>query len=170
MKNLFLKQILVLCFVALGFGAAKAQINPRQNRPGGPPPSSRDFRDDRPPAPRNQEERLERLETAKIGFLTQRIDLSSREAEKFWPVYNQYQNELKALMQQRKSDMQKQNQLSANDQIDRQLDMESKVLELKKRYTHEFGKMLPPEKIVKLFQAERDFKNELIKELRERKQ
>jgi hypothetical protein len=96
--------------------------------------------------------------------------LSSREAEKFWPVYNQYQNELKALMQQRKSDLQKQNQLSATDKIDMQLDMESKILELKKRSTREFSKVLPPEKIVKLFQAERDFKNELIRELRERKQ
>jgi hypothetical protein len=170
MKNLFLKHILVLCFVALGFGAAKAQINPRPNRPGGPPPQSRDFGGNRPPAPRTQEERMERLETAKIAFLTQRIDLSSREAEKFWPVYNQFQNELQALMQQRKGDLQKQNQLSANDQIDRQLDMESKVLELKKRYTREFAKVLSPEKIVKLFQAERDFKNELIRELRERKQ
>ncbi len=170
MKNLFLKHILILCLVALGFGSAQAQINPRPNRPGGPPPPPRDLRGERPPAPRNQEERMERLESAKIAFLTQRIDLSSREAEKFWPVYNQYQNELKALMQQRKSDMQKQNQLSANDQIDRQLDMESKVLELKKRYTREFGKVLSPEKIVSLFQAERDFKNELIRELRERKQ
>lgn len=170
MKNLFLKSLLMVCFVVLSFGAAQAQINPRPNRPGGPPPQSRDFRGERPPAPRNQEERMERLESAKIAFLTQRIDLSSREAEKFWPVYNQYQNELKALMQQRKSDMQKQGQLSANDQIDRQLDMESKVLELKKRYTREFGKVLSPEKIVSLFQAERDFKNELIKELRERKQ
>jgi hypothetical protein len=170
MKNLFVKKVYILCFMALGLSAAQAQINPRPNRPGGPPPHSRDFRGERPPAPRNQEERMERLESAKIAFLTQRIDLSSREAEKFWPVYNQYQNELKALMQQRKGDMQKQDQLSANDQIDRQLDMESKVLELKKRYTREFGKVLSPEKIVSLFQAERDFKNELIKELRERKQ
>jgi hypothetical protein len=170
MKNLLLKQVFILCFVVLGLESTQAQINPRPNRPDGPPPQSRDFRGERPPAPKNQEERMERLETAKIGFLTQRIDLSSREAEKFWPVYNQYQNELQALMQQRKGDLQKQNQLSANDQIDRQLDMESKVLELKKRYTREFAKVLSPEKIVKLFQAERDFKNELIKELRERKQ
>jgi hypothetical protein len=170
MKNLFLKHIFILCLMALGLSAAQAQINPRPNRPGGPPPHSRDFRGERPPAPRNQEERMERLESAKIAFLTQRIDLSSREAEKFWPVYNQYQNELKALMQQRKGDLQKQNQLSATDKIDMQLDMESKVLELKKRYTREFAKVLSPEKIVSLFQAERDFKNELIRELRERKQ
>ena len=170
MKNLFLKTSLLVCFISISFGAAQAQIYPRPSRPDGPPPQTRDFRGERPPAPRNQEERMERLESAKIAFLTQRIDLSSREAEKFWPVYNQYQNELKALMQQRKGDLQKQNQVSATDKIDMQLDMESKVLELKKRYTREFGKVLSPEKIVKLFQAERDFKNELIRELRERKQ
>lgn len=170
MKNLFLKQLLIVCLVFLGFKSAQAQINPRPNRPDGPPPQSRDFRGERPPASKNQEERMERLETAKIGFLTQRIDLSSREAEKFWPVYNQYQNELKDFSKQRKADLQKGDGLSATDKIDMQLDMESKLLELKKRYTREFAKVLPPEKIVKLFQAERDFKNELIKELRERKQ
>jgi hypothetical protein len=169
MKNLFLKQLLIVCLVFLGFKSSQGQIYPRPSRLDGPPPQSRDFRADRP-APRNQEERMERLETAKIAFLTQRIGLTSREAEKFWPVYNQYQNELKTLIQQRKGDLQKQNQLPATDKIDMQLDMESKVLELKKRYTREFAKVLPPEKIVKLFQAERDFKNELIRELRERKQ
>ena len=170
MKNLFLKQLLIVCLVFLGFKSSQGQIYPRPRRPDGPLPQSRDFRAERPIAQRSQEERMERLESAKIAFLSQRIDLSSREAEKFWPVYNQYQNELKALMQQRKGDLQKQNQVSATDKIDMQLDMESKVLELKKRYTREFGKVLPPEKIVKLFQAERDFKNELIRELRERKQ
>ncbi|MFM6954648.1 MAG: hypothetical protein ACKOWL_06650 [Sphingobacteriaceae bacterium] len=170
MKTIVKKYLLMLGFVALCMGLAQAQPNQRY-RPAGspPPPPAGGFRADRP-APQSREERMERLETAKIAFITQRIDLSTREAEKFWPVYNQYQNELRALLQQRKADFQKQDALSANDKIDLQLDMESKLLELKKRYTHEFGKVLPAEKIVSLFQAERDFKNELIRELRERKQ
>ncbi|MCB0850541.1 MAG: hypothetical protein KDC20_12430, partial [Bacteroidetes bacterium] len=50
--------------------------------------------------------RSERMETMKIGFLTQQLHLTSDEAKRFWPVYNQYQDELQALRKNRKDDRQ----------------------------------------------------------------
>ena len=40
-----------------------------------------------------QNPNLERLNNYKIGFFTKKLDLSSSEAEKFWPVYNEYQTQ-----------------------------------------------------------------------------
>src|SRR5450759_693158 len=38
-----------------------------------------------------QNPNLEKLNNYKIGFFTKRLNLTSEEAEKFWPVYNEYQ-------------------------------------------------------------------------------
>ena len=40
-----------------------------------------------------QNPNLEKLNTYKIGFFTKKLNLTSSEAEKFWPVYNEYQKQ-----------------------------------------------------------------------------
>ncbi len=37
--------------------------------------------------------RGEEIEAYKIGFLTQKLDLSPQEAKVFWPIYNNWQKE-----------------------------------------------------------------------------
>ena len=39
----------------------------------------------------------ERMESMKIGFLTDRLNLTPEEAKEFWPVYNKYSDELEVL-------------------------------------------------------------------------
>src|SRR5674476_221315 len=40
-----------------------------------------------------QNTNLEKLNNYKIGFFTKKLNLTSSEAEKFWPVYNEYQGQ-----------------------------------------------------------------------------
>jgi hypothetical protein len=37
-------------------------------------------------------QRQEKIQALKIAFITQKLKLTPAEAEKFWPVYNQYNN------------------------------------------------------------------------------
>ena len=48
-----------------------------------------------------QNPNLEKFSTYKIGFFTKKMNLTSQEAEKFWPVYNDYQKQ-KNLIQREK--------------------------------------------------------------------
>ena len=41
--------------------------------------------------------RGERIQALKIAFITQKLNLTTDEAQKFWPVYSQYENEIKQL-------------------------------------------------------------------------
>ena len=41
--------------------------------------------------------RAEKIEALKIAFITQKLQLTTDEAQKFWPVYNQYENEIRSL-------------------------------------------------------------------------
>ncbi len=43
------------------------------------------------PATDSHRERYERVQSAKIGFITEKVSLSEEEAQKFWPIYNDYQ-------------------------------------------------------------------------------
>lgn len=41
-----------------------------------------------------QESKRERIKTLRTGFFTQQLKLSSADAEKFWPVYNEYDEKI----------------------------------------------------------------------------
>ena len=60
-----------------------------------PPPPAKDNKAER------QNERKENIEAMKIGFLTKKLDLTPEEAQKFWPVYNQYSDKMKELRKRR---------------------------------------------------------------------
>ncbi len=165
MKNL--KFIAALMGIALlCMTSTFAQQRPVNPRPG---PGPR-------PGMANPRMEMERLESAKIGFLTQKLDLSPREAEKFWPVYNQYQKELRALAKERMASAMERiaerktnQQRSADEHLNEQMEMESRMLEIRKKYTREFSKVISSEKVLHLYEAEKEFRRELIKRLQERR-
>lgn len=36
---------------------------------------------------------LDRVQAQRVAFITEKIDLTSKEAQKFWPVFNEYEKE-----------------------------------------------------------------------------
>ena len=73
--------------------SATLAIAQRDDMPPGPPPGGG------PPM------KQEKIEAMKVGFITQKLDLSSEEAQKFWPVYNKYQDELKGIRESRRNEI-----------------------------------------------------------------
>jgi len=98
-----------------------------------------------------------KLEALKIAWLTKKLDLSPEEAQRFWPIYNKYTEEIRSIRQEQK---QKQGP---------EIDVEEKILGVRKKYNTEFTKAIPPEKVNTFFRSEKDFGNEIRKELQERR-
>ena len=94
----------------------------------------------------------EKIQALKVAFITQKLHLTPSEAEKFWPVYNQYDNEIM--------------QLRANKRNGDVLDNEEKLLDIRKKYKSSFEKILGPGRLNDLYNAERDFRNALIQRLK----
>jgi len=99
--------------------------------------------------------RSEKVQALKIAFITQKLQLTSAQAEKFWPVYNQYDSEIKSLRTDNNEDV---------------LENEEKLLNIRKKYKPTFEKILGPQKLNDLFNAERDFRNVLIRQLKNERQ
>lgn len=123
-----------------------------------------------PPPPDVDDDKIEPL---RIAFLTKYLELTSEEAQKFWPVYNQMRAEMKVIAD--KEDNLRSGK-SINDMTDEELnkliaahlDNEQKMLDIKKKYAEEFKKVLPLRKVALLADAENEFKREMIKHAKDR--
>ncbi len=100
------------------------------------------------------ETRGEKVEALKIAFITQKLQLTPDEAQKFWPVYNQYENEIRSLQLDYKNGP--------------ALENEERLLNIRKKYSSAFEKVIGPQKLNTLFNAERDFRTLLIRRLQNR--
>lgn len=99
-----------------------------------------------------------KIEALKIGYLTQKLNLSTEEAQKFWPIYNKYAAEIRKARGEARLNKEK------------EIDTEEKLLSIRKKYNGEFSKALSAEKVNSFFKAEKDFGSVLQRELMERRQ
>lgn len=112
--------------------------------------------------------RSEQIESIKVAFITSKLDLTSEEAQKFWPIYNNYNKEFLALLK-KKREARYNNNSDPNETITADLVYESKMLELKKKYRKLYAKAIPPEKILALYRAESEFREHLYRQLKSRR-
>jgi hypothetical protein len=124
-----------------------------------------------------QNPNLEKLNAYKVGFFTKKLNLTSREAEKFWPVYNDYQKQ-KNLIQHEKIMLMidfNRNEASLNDEqlteigekLIREITDESTLaVEFHKR----LKEVLSPAKVIRYYQAENQYKIQLLNDLKETRQ
>ncbi|MBC6109587.1 hypothetical protein ACFOG5_21980 [Pedobacter fastidiosus] len=120
---------------------------------------------------RAQKPRGEEIESLKIAYFTQKLDLSPDEAKIFWPIYNEMQREQMAL---RKERMQKMISFRKVTEIDNltdaqvqslitsELDFRQRDLNLEKKYYNKFKSSLPIKIVGKYFRAQESFKRELL--------
>jgi len=114
-------------------------------------------------------QRQSRIEQVREAYLSRRLSLSGWESTRFWPLYRQYQDALTAIRDQRRINDSK-SQPNGQQQIENDLKYQSDLLNVRKHYTTEFLKVLPPQKVSEMIKAEKEFQDELIKQLNERKQ
>lgn len=121
-------------------------------------------------------DRENRVKAWKVSFITTELNLTPEEAEKFWPVYNQFEGEMKAVQKKKNKEVvekQKQLDILSDEEVKAlirtNLKLESEILQIKNKYNGEFEKVLPIRKVAKLYIAEHKFKMMLISVLRGKK-
>jgi len=114
-----------------------------------------------------QQNGVSKIEGVRERYISQRLSLTTDESQKFWPIYRRYQDALKEI--RRKKRLNNSNaQANGTEQIQRELYYESELVNIRRYYTDEFLKILPPDKVSEMFKSEREFTDELIKQLSER--
>lgn len=120
------------------------------------------------PHKRNLEERVE---TMRVAFITQRIDLSAAQSQAFWPIYNEYRAAQKALRREHRKArrIEEITEAEAEVLLQKHLERSVKEQELKRRYLQEVRTVLSAKQVLQLLNAEKEFKRQLVKRIQERR-
>ena len=125
-----------------------------------------------------QDRKFEEIKAHKIAFITEKVNLTSTQAQKFWPIYNKHEQQVMAL---RKTQLESLKTLK-----DKNMDglSDKKAKEMLLKYTEIRGELtkkmeqlisllervITPQQTIKLLMAEEGFKKKLLKRFRGRDQ
>jgi Spy/CpxP family protein refolding chaperone len=126
-----------------------------------------------------QQDKHEKIRTFKTAYLTEQLSLTSSEAEKFWPVYNEYENKMIALKRdsykvtrgniEKQGDIDALDEKAAREYMKKILENEQQMTLMKIEMYNRMKPILSSKKILKLYQAEHDFNRRLLDEYRGKK-
>ncbi|WP_026952313.1 hypothetical protein [Algoriphagus mannitolivorans] len=111
----------------------------------------------------------ERLQAARIAFITTRIDLKPEQAEKFWPIFNEYNEKREGLMKQLVALNRNVNEISeeeAKSRIQQRFQLEEKLINEEKAFVNNVSKILNYKQILMLNNIARDFTRQLYQRQR----
>ena len=119
----------------------------------------------------------DQIQALKTAHITQALNLTSEEAEKFWPIYNKFDKQLETTRKQERreivsmvrGDVDALSNEEAEQLIAKMINFKEKQFEHYKTLVMELKGVIPPQKILRLRKAEDGFRRILMEQLRKRK-
>jgi hypothetical protein len=118
-------------------------------------------------------EARQKIEAARIAFITERLGLTPEEAERFWPVYREFsekRNNLRRQLEEARSSAPSGpgNEEAQKRLLDLELQIKQRELDLEKEYSGRLLNTISPQKLLALRQAEQDFRNMVLRQIQQR--
>lgn len=123
-------------------------------------------------------EKKEKIKALKVAFLTEKLELTTDEAQKFWPIYNTFDEKQFELRHNKKrayagklndENIAKLTENEAKALIAEMEATENEMYTLKKKFISDLQKVLPAKKIILLRKSEDEFNRKLLKQFREKR-
>ena len=121
------------------------------------------------------QEVLDKIESAKIALITQRLDLTPEQAEKFWPIYREYSNKQREINREFQNLRRNYNPNSASEEESKRMvetgqKIKENLLNLDREYADRMLQVINNRQLLSLRKAENDFREELMRRLRRQRQ
>ena len=122
-----------------------------------------------------KKERKDRIKALKVALITEKLELSETEAQRFWPIYNAYEKEadmlrINARQKRRDLDINTITESQAKSALNDFLAFESEEQLLKSDLVKSLLTAIPAKKIILLKFVEEQFKRKMIEELKKRRE
>ena len=118
----------------------------------------------------------ERIKSLKVAFITERLNLSTEEAQVFWPLYNEHEANIEAIKRRERREIRSQlqdfdylSEAEADKLLGKMIDLETEKHRLNAAYIKRMSDVISPKKTFMLIRAEEDFKKRLLKEIQQRR-
>lgn len=120
-------------------------------------------------------DRQERIKALKIAFITEQLQLTESEAQKFWPIYNTFESENQNIRKETRSkfrniDFESMSDQEAKEHLEDWMASEEKKHELRQQFAKDLIKVLPAKKIIKLKATEDAFNRRMMQEMKKRRE
>ena len=114
----------------------------------------------------------EKIESARIGFITERLGLTPDQAERFWPLYHEYRiRNQDAAVNYRQFRADVDPKVASDDEsrrmVELELELKQRRLDLEKEYSKKMLDVISTHQVVSLRKAEQDFRGILLRRLQE---
>jgi Skp family chaperone for outer membrane proteins len=122
-------------------------------------------------------EKQEKIKALKVAYITEQLEFTTDEAQKFWPIYNDYQEKqfdlrhekMRSILKKLEGDaFEKLSEKEASALLSQMQGVEETLFTLQKKYIKDLQSILSDKKIMKLKKAEGDFNRHLLKQMREK--
>ncbi|TPN85095.1 sensor of ECF-type sigma factor [Aquimarina algicola] len=121
----------------------------------------------------------ERIRAFRVAHITESLDLSSKKAQEFWPVYNEYEEKVSKLksrerkliraLRKPKDNSDELTEKDAEGYLRKYLEAEEQRVEARKKLITDLRKIMSNKKILKLIKAEADFNKKILDKIREQR-
>jgi hypothetical protein len=122
------------------------------------------------------EKRKEKVEALKRSFYSEKLELTPAEAEKFWPIYNEFKKKEDALKKDAKGEKKKGEappKLSEKEvltHLDQSAQQKKAHIDLETQFYKDCLPVLGPDRVMQLTKIDREFQRELLQHMKERKE
>jgi hypothetical protein len=103
----------------------------------------------------------DKYESAKVAFITNRLDLTSEQAEKFWPIFRKYNTERKSIMMEisgiTKESSEPLSDPKAKELLEKRFVLHQKLLNREKEFYLEIGKVISIQQALQLSEINKEF-------------
>lgn len=117
----------------------------------------------------DREERFKQIQNYKITYLTSKLDLNPEQAQRFWPVYNQYDAERNKMRHQtrisRPEKIATMSEPELREKLVTRLEVQQNMLDLEKTYMDRFLKVISVRQLAILYRSEEEFPRILLEKL-----
>jgi hypothetical protein len=110
----------------------------------------------------------DKIEAARVAYITDQLQLTPAEAEKFWPIYREFAQRRKEIRQQLKGAKAPDPNKTDQEAVDEQFKMKQQELDLEKDYSGRLLKVISAQKLRTLPQAERRFRQLILDQIQRR--
>ena len=128
-----------------------------------------------PPARQEEsDDRLERIQAARVAFLTSRLNLNTSQAQQFWPIFNEFEESRRKIRKQiRKLSVDNVLTDASEEQMKADLRkyflLKQEELDLEKAYSERFLKVISGRQLAEFYRSEKEFTKLLLKRLGEKR-
>ena len=111
------------------------------------------FAQEQPQQERGERDGRKKIKALYIAYISDALNLNEEESQRFWPIYKQYDTEMKEQHLQSVSELEK----------------EEALLNIKKKYKDRFAKVIGLERTNKFYKKDKEFRDKVIEHLKKKR-